>query len=251
MPTLPRRRLLQGIAAAAALPAAKASPREPVKLVVLDVGGTIVEDRGDVPAAFEAAFAAHGLRITPDQINQFRGAAKREVVRRFVAQQVAKPRQQRLSDLIYRDFSARIIAAYQTARPIPGAEDAFRAMRADGLLLATSTGFDRAITESIFERLGWFPYFIATLTSDDVRSGRPAPYMLFHAMEAAGVDAVTQAVAVGDTPLDLEAGANAAFRGVVGVLSGVGKEAALREKPHTEILSSVAELPALLRTKYL
>lgn len=243
--------MLQSLTAAAVFSTAKAAPRVPVKLVVLDVGGTIVEDRGDVPAAFEAAFAAHGLRITPDQINRFRGAAKREVVRRFVAEQAPKDKRQSLSDAIYRDFSARIIEAYQTAKPIPGAEDAFRAMRAAGLLLATSTGFDRAITDSIFHRLGWFEYFVATLTSDDVRSGRPAPYMLFHAMEAAGVDAVTQAVAVGDTPLDLEAGANAAFRGVVGVLSGVGKEAALREKPHTEILSSVAELPALLREKYL
>jgi phosphonatase-like hydrolase len=251
VPILSRRRAFQAIAAAAALPPAQGASRQPVKLVVLDVGGTIVEDRGDVPAAFEAAFAAQNLRITPEQISQFRGAAKREVVRHFVAAQAPKDQQKKLSDLIYRDFSARIIAAYQTARPIPGAEEAFRSMRGAGLLLATSTGFDRPITDSIFHRLDWFQYFAATITSDDVRTGRPAPYMLFHAMEAANVDAVTQAVAVGDTPLDLEAGSNAAFRGVIGVLSGVGKESALRAQPHTEIISSVADLPALLREKYL
>lgn len=56
---------------------------------------------------------------------------------------------------------------------------------------------------------------------------------------------MAEVVAVGDTPLDLQASSNAALRGVVGVLSGAGKLEQLRREPHTYIIPSVASLPAL------
>jgi phosphoglycolate phosphatase-like HAD superfamily hydrolase len=88
------------------------------------------------------------------------------------------------------------------------------------------------------------------ITSDDVAHGRPSPYMIFHAMEATSVNNVAEVIAVGDTPLDLQAGTNAGLRGVVGVLSGASKEERLRPEPHTDLLPSVAELPALIASKY-
>lgn len=240
--------------AAAALVArsSKSAPTSPIRLVVLDVGGTIIQDRGDVPEALRTAFASRGITVTPAEIAQWRGASKREVVKHFVQLRTATSDAERskLAELIYADFAAQINRAYKTAQPIAGVEDAFRKMRASGLLLATSTGFDRAITLPIFQRLGWLHYFAATITSDDVVQGRPSPYMIFHAMEAAGVNAVSEVVAVGDTPLDLQAGMNAGVRGAVGVLSGVGTSENLNKERHTHIIPSVAELPDLLQSKF-
>ena len=119
-----------------------------------------------------------------------------------------------------------------------------------GYLLASSTGFGHEIAASIFHRLGWEKYFAAVITSDDVAQGRPSPYMIFHAMEATRVAGVAEVMTVGDTPLDLQAGTNAGARAVIGVLSGASKEDRLRPEPHTDILSSVAELPALIASKY-
>jgi phosphoglycolate phosphatase-like HAD superfamily hydrolase len=70
--------------------------------------------------------------------------------------------------------------------------------------------------------------------------------MLFHAMESARVNKVSETMAVGDTPLDLQAGSNAGLKGVVGVLTGAGTAEVLRREPHTHILPSVAGLPGLL-----
>jgi phosphonatase-like hydrolase len=245
-----RRQILGTLAASAAVRAGAAESKPlPLKLVVLDVGGTIVEDRGDIPAVLGSAFAKRGITVTAAEINQLRGASKREIVRHFVELH-SKTSDKELIEGIYEDFSTRIIEAYRTVKPIDGAEDAFKAMQSQGLLLATSTGFDGPITVSIMKRLGWEHYFKAMITSDDVVQGRPSPYMLFHAMEAARVDCVSQVVAVGDTPLDLQAGTNAGMRGVIGVLSGVGTRKTMEPEPHTDLLNSVAELPALLRSKY-
>ena len=233
-------------------PAKAAGEHLPIRLAVLDIGGTIVEERGDVPEALGSAFGKRGITVSPAEIDRWRGAAKREIVRHFVVQQRKLPDAERdkLIEAIYSDFSARIIGSYKTVKGIPGAEDAFRAMQKMGLMLATSTGFDGPITSSIMTRLGWERYFVARITSDDVVQGRPSPYMLFHAMEAARADSVSQVIAVGDTPLDLQAGANGGMRGVVGVLSGAGKRETMETEPHTDLIDSVAELPALLHSKY-
>jgi phosphonatase-like hydrolase len=224
----------------------------PIRLVVLDVGGTIVEERGDVPEALIGALGNRGIRVSPAEIDQWRGAAKREVVRRFVTERKKLPDVERdpLIEAIYSDFRARILDSYKTVKGIPGAEDAFRTMQKMGLTLATSTGFDGLITTSILTRLGWEHYFAARITSDDVVEGRPSPFMLFHAMEAARVDSVSQVLAVGDTPLDLQAGTNGGMRGVVGVLSGVGTRKTMEPEPHTDLIDSVAALPELLHAKY-
>jgi phosphonatase-like hydrolase len=242
-----RRQSIRTLAAASAVAGSPARAQEPaIRLVVLDVGGTIVEDRGDVPKALQQAFANHGLSITPAQIAGLRGASKREVVQHFAGASGRKD----LVAAIYADFSRQVIDSYKAVPPIARAEEAFKKMRANGLLLATTTGFDREITNSILTRLGWQKYFAATITSDDVAEGRPAPYLIFHAMESARVNSVREVVAVGDTPLDLAAGSNAGLRGVIGVLSGASSEARLREQPHTHILGSVAELPELLHSRF-
>jgi phosphoglycolate phosphatase-like HAD superfamily hydrolase len=60
---------------------------------------------------------------------------------------------------------------------------------------------------------------------------------------------VAEVMAVGDTPLDLQAANNAGLHGMVGVLSGAGTAEQLRREPHTQILPSVASLPALLKPR--
>jgi phosphonatase-like hydrolase len=253
--TCSRRQSLQGLAAAAILTpaalAARHSSLPPVRLVVLDIGGTIIEDRGDIPETMRSALARHGVASTPEEIAKWRGASKREMVRHFVDQQTPKSNTDRdkLIATIYDDFTANVIAIYRSVPPVKGAEDAIRQLRESGYLVATTTGFDRAITLSIFQRLKWESYFVATICSDDVAQGRPSPFMLFHAMEAARVNNVAEVVAVGDTPLDLQAGSNAGLRGVVGVLTGAATADKLRREPHTHIVSSVADLPALMSSK--
>ena len=165
-----------------------------VRLIVLDIGGTLVEDRGNVPDVLRRSLAHHGVDSTPDEISRWRGASKREIIRHFVNRQLlpANADREKLTAGIYDEFNAEIIAIYRSAPAIAGAEDAIRELRQNGYLVATTTGFDRAITESIFGRFDWKKYFVATICSDDVAQGRPSPFMLFHTMESARVNSVAE-----------------------------------------------------------
>lgn len=223
-----------------------------IRLIVFDVGGTIIQDKGDVPEALQGAFSARGMKVSAEEIAGWRGAAKRDVVRHFVDLRSAATGadKEALVAAIYADFNARAISAYADVPAIEGAEAAFQKLRQKGYLLATGTGFGREISASIFRRLGWEKYFVTMVTSDDVPQGRPAPYMIFRAMEASRVTNVAEVLVVGDTPLDIQAGRNAGVRGIVGVLSGASKRERLEPEKPTDILAGVADLPALLADRY-
>ena len=248
---LSRRKSLQALTAAAVAPAIADAPAPKIRLVALDVGGTIIQDRGDVVEALQSAMGRRHIDVSAAEIGPWRGASKRAVIRHFVdlRSKGSSGERQTLAQEIYADFVTQVNEAYKSVPPIAGAEETIRKLRENNYLIATTTGFDRQIVMPIFRRLGWEKYFAAMVASDDVSQGRPAPYMLFHAMEGAGVNNVAEVMAVGDTPLDLEAARNAGVGARVGVLSGAGTAEQLRRDTQAQIVASVADLPGLLGLK--
>ncbi|MEO8127564.1 MAG: HAD family hydrolase [Bryobacteraceae bacterium] len=155
-----RRQSLQHLVAAAAIPStgfgAGTSAPPPIRLVILDIGGTIIADRGNVPELLRRSLSHHGVASTPEEISHWRGASKREIIHHFVGKQSlpAHADREKLTTVIYDEFTADLIEVYRSVPPIAGAGEAIRELRAKGFLVATNTGFDRAVTASIFNRLG-------------------------------------------------------------------------------------------------
>lgn len=217
-----------------------------VRFVVFDLAGTTVNDGAQVVQAFTAALGPHGVTPGAHEIDRVRGASKREALSRLLP---AGPDHQGRADRAYSAFRRQLLSAYQSTpvTPMAGASALFERLRRGGTRIALSTGFDRQITEAIFSHVEWsHDTFDAVVCGDDVPVGRPAPYMIFHAMERARVASVHEVMTVGDTVNDLWAGFNAGVRWNVGVLSGAHDRITLQEVPHTDILSSVAALESLL-----
>lgn len=216
-----------------------------LELVIFDLAGTTVKDRGEVPAAFTAALAERGIELTKEQINEVRGASKREALLHFIP---PGPDRERLAEEAFASFRHHLALQYSTggAQPIAGADEVFGLFRERGVRVALNTGFDRDTTTPLLSALGWADgIFDAVVCSDDVRQGRPAPYLIFRAMEVAGASDVHKVANVGDTVLDLRAGYNAGVRWNVGVLSGAHDRKNLESAPHTHVIPSVAELASL------
>lgn len=221
-----------------------------IKLVLFDLAGTVIEDAGQVPAAFTAALRNHGIEITSESIRELRGASKREMIQRFVERQRGESNADVLArtEEIYNSFRSTLAAMYEKdgVREIAGATAVFIWLQERGVRVALNTGFDRTITELLLNSMRWEEELVnAVVCGDDVTQGRPAPYLIFRAMEMTGVVSVHQVTTVGDTVLDLQAGQNAGVRYNIGVLSGAHTKEQLERQPHTHLLSSVAELPAL------
>jgi phosphonatase-like hydrolase len=221
----------------------------PIDLVVFDLAGTTVDDGGVVLGCLVDASLEYELPTTSDELNSLMGMNKREVFDLLANR--TYPDDPAAADGLAADalasFVRRMQAAYdRNLRPIPGAEDTFRFLRARGVKIATDTGFDAAISDMIMERLDW-PGRLTDLAvcSSDVPRGRPAPFMIYRAMERLNVIDVRRVMKIGDSPADLDEGANAGCAEVIGVLSGAHTADTLGPLRHTRLLGSVAELPAL------
>ena len=81
--------------------------------------------------------------------------------------------------------------------------------------------------------------------------GRPAPFMIFYAMEQLDVQSVHEVIKIGDTPADMLEGRNAGCLGVVGVLSGPRPVTAWGKYWHTHVIPSVKELPELIESEFI
>ncbi|MHB1423967.1 MAG: phosphonatase-like hydrolase [Gemmataceae bacterium] len=225
-----------------------------IELVVFDLAGTTVYDGDAVNSCFRAALAARGVQADPAVVNTVMGLHKPEAIRilleRFGRPHGASPSPEQVK-AIHEDFTCRMRDYYAddpAVREIPGASASFAALRRAGIKVALNTGFSRSIADVLLARLGWrSPMVIdADVTSDEVPRGRPHPDMIRHLMTRLRVQDPSRIAKVGDTKADLEEGSNAGCGLVIGVATGSFSRTQLQACPHTHILESVAEVPALL-----
>lgn len=221
-----------------------------VELAVLDMAGTTIDEGQQVYRVLAETANAYGASPSEADIARWHGAAKHEALRALLTPSGGAPPNADLLDAVVTDFRARLTSAYAASPPcpIPGITDAMAALRSAGIRIALTTGFDRDVVDSLLAALGWEgdSTVDAVVCGSDVTAGRPAPFMIFQAMEKLGVTDVSRVLVAGDTPRDLQAGTNSGAALVVGVLSGAGDAVELGRYRHTHLLASVADLPALL-----
>jgi phosphonatase-like hydrolase len=219
-----------------------------IELVVFDMAGTTVHDGDAVNRCFRAALADAGLAVDAAAVNAVMGLPKPEAIRRLVA---ASPLAHRVQ-AIHADFVARMRHHYATdpeVREVPGAAATFARLRRAGIRVGLDTGFSRDIAQVVIDRLGWGgadPVIDASVASDEVPRGRPYPDMIDHLMRQCGVGDHARVAKVGDTPADLTEGHGAGCGLIIGVTSGSHTREELTRHPHTHLIASVADLPALL-----
>ncbi|HVO63366.1 MAG TPA: HAD hydrolase-like protein [Terriglobales bacterium] len=219
-----------------------------IELVVFDIAGTIIEDHDEVLSAFRRALAENGIDVGERELKEWKGASKREVIRHFVAKSMAKG--QGDAEQIYDHFRGLLEEGYRAkVTPIRGAQASFARLREHRIRIATTTGFYREVRDLILNKAGWADTFHANVCSDDVSAGRPAPYMIFRAMEATAVPDVRRVIAVGDTPLDIQSAHNAGVKSI-GVLTGSHGEQRLRREQPDYIVPSIAQLPDLIEREF-
>jgi len=219
-------------------------------LAALDMAGTTVDEGGLVYSAVEAAVAeAVGGPVPAGLMRQWKGTSKEEAIAGLLRAMGSDDSRARVLT-VYEVFARKLEEAYGTTPPAPvrGVPEMLETLRRAGVKVALQTGYAAPVANSIMTGLGWTvgATVDALVTSDTVAASRPAPYLIFHAMEATGVRDVRRVLTAGDTPNDLAAGMNAGAGFVVGVTTGSFTRSQLEAEPHTHILNSVAALPALL-----
>ena len=224
-----------------------------IRLVVFDMAGTTVHDDNGVNRCLRGSLETAGLTVQPAAVNAVMGLPKREALRRLIEPSpLARELLPRI-EAIHADFAARMRSHYASdpsVREVSGTSAVFRWLRQAGIAVAVNTGFSRDIAQIILDRLGWEREGLinASVTSDEVKRGRPHPDMIRYLMRRLGIANAKEVAKVGDTPVDLEEGHQAGCGLVIGVTQGTHTREQLAAFPHTHLIESVAKLPTLLES---
>jgi phosphonatase-like hydrolase len=214
-----------------------------ITLATLDIAGTTLSEGGAVYRVLAEVSADHGAPPSDAEIRRWMGADKREAL-------VALTGKADRADALHDEFVTRLHAAYaaEPPTPFPGVPEALATLRANGVRVVLTTGFDRQITDPLLAAVDWAvgDQLDGVVCAPEVDGGRPKPFMIQRAMELTGVTDPAAVLAAGDTALDVLAGLAAGAGLVVGVLTGAQTRAELEAEGPTHILDGVRDIPALL-----
>lgn len=213
-----------------------------IRLAVLDMAGTTVSDDGVVERAFREAMGREATAEALQFVRATMGQSKITVFRALCGGDEAAARERN------RRFEAAYDAAVDRGEvaPITGAEAAIAELRANGVWVCLTTGFSASTRDRIIDALGWRDSIDLMLSPEDAGRGRPHPDMILTAVLRLEVDDVRDVAVAGDTASDLIAGSRAGAGIVAGVLTGAHARADLAQAPHTHIIDSITDFPAIL-----
>ena len=219
-----------------------------LEVVVLDLTGTTVVDDGLVERAFERAADAAGIAESDDEFERalafVRATTGRSTVAVFRAL-TGDEEQAQHANAVFESSYAELAAA-GGIRPVPGAEEIIRRLRAIGVAVVLTTGLSRATADAVLDAVGWRDLADLTLTPAEAGRGGPYPDLPLTALLRTGASTVEGMVVVGDTTADIASGLAAGAGLVVGVLTGSNDERALTAAGADAVVASVADLGELL-----
>lgn len=183
----------------------------PLRLVIFDVDGTLVDSQGDIVASMTAAFDAVGRPVP----------ARADILGIVgLSLDVAMARLAPDADTAwmvrtYKDaYAALRISKGAASSPLyPGARAALDRLSAqDDVLLGVATGKSKRGLDGLIEAHGLEGVFVTRQVAD-FHPSKPHPSMIEAALRDTGVDA-GNAVMIGDTSFDMEMAQNAGITGI-------------------------------------
>lgn len=221
-----------------------------IQLVVFDMAGTTVDEDNVVYKTVRAAINAAGYQFTQDQVQEAgAGKEKSQAIRDVLALDGQSHTDAEVA-AIFGDFKQRLHTAYATldVKEQPGASQTFAKLRQMGIKVVLNTGYDRATAESLIAKIGWTvgTDIDGLVTASDVANGRPAPDMIWLAMNLTGVESSKATAKIGDSAIDIEEGKRADCGMTFGVTTGAQSASQLRSAGPTHIVASLSEMSDLI-----
>ncbi|MEI2274298.1 HAD hydrolase-like protein [Sphingobacterium sp. ML3W] len=237
-----------------------------IKLAIFDMAGTTVQDEREVEKCFYDAIIATNLSISSEKINSMMGWSKILVFETIWKEEIGTEHssyQQKVQES-YQYFCKVLEDHYLSygAKSYDGVLDVFEFCRTNDIKVALTTGFYRKVTDIILGKLGWnnglakdytnlektgSHIINCSVTSSDVINGRPAPEMIYLAMQKCGISDTKEVINLGDTPSDLQSASSADVLFNVGSLYGSHNKEELSVLPHDRLITAPNEIIEIIQ----
>lgn len=192
-----------------------------IKAVIFDWAGTIIDYGCMAPTqVFIEVFRKREIIISMEEARTPMGLAKKDHVRtlfkldtvqkQWLAEYGRIPSEIDVKN-VYSELEPALAAIVKDyCDPIPGAIKLINSLKNQGVKVGTTTGYVDEMMNNIIpltSAAGLLPD--AIISSSEVSSGRPAPWMIYLNCEIMDVYPLSQMVKIGDTIADIQEGKNA------------------------------------------
>ncbi len=196
-------------------------PSPTIPAVFLDWAGTAVDHGSIAPVrALENIFHDFGIAVPALLIRRYMGLAKKDHIRKLLQEPEVNdqwialhptPPHERDVEQMYANFEPQmmeVLAGYATV--IPGVAETVEAMRAQGMKIAGTTGYTRAMLDRLETLAANQGYRTdRSLAPEDAGGGRPFPWMCYRLAMDLRIYPLFACVKIGDTEADISEGLNA------------------------------------------
>jgi phosphoglycolate phosphatase len=229
-------------------PAPVGAPSQPVRALLFDLDGTLLDTAHDMTLALRRALADHQLPA-PDveQVRTMIGRGAPTLVARAAAA-LNLPLDDQAQALVldafffhYGDIQERGETA---AQPYPGVMEGLQRLHATGLPMAIVTNKQQRFAQTLLRMRAMDSWFGLVVGGDTCEKRKPDPMPLLFAAEQLGHEA-KHTLMVGDSVNDVTA-AHAAGMRVACLPYGYNEGQDPRQLPADFHINSITELPALL-----
>lgn len=172
-----------------------------LKLVIWDLDGTLVNSLPSTYEAInEATFDFLGRQLSREEIRVHFGRGEHHILSNLVGRSNA--------DASYERYLNATTNRLKNIQPFEGVLEELQKVQSAGLSCAIFTGRSRRATDIILRNLDLNSKFTAIITDDDVSQHKPHPEGIYKICKDLKISP-SNAVMIGDTPLDILAGRTA------------------------------------------
>lgn len=229
------------MATASAAPAKAVFPLA-VKMVMIDLDGTLIHTAPDLADCANRALADLGRSPAPIEtvMTWIGNGVPRLVKRALTGQMMAEPDAALFEKAltIFQKHYAEHVS--DLSRPFPGVVEGLQQLKARGYRLACITNKAEAFTLPLLKNLDLYQYFELILSGDSLPKQKPDPLPLLHACKHFGITP-DHGVLIGDSSNDVEA-ARAAGMPVLCVPYGYNHGHDIRESHPDQVVESLVEV---------
>lgn len=189
-------------------------PAGPIRAVIIDLDGTMVDTAGDFHAAINAMLEALGATpdMSIDEVVSYVGKGSENLVRRVLDARLPPAQaNSRFAEALDAYQRAYIAINGQYVNVYEGVREGLTALRNMGLALACVTNKPHDFTQPLLAQLGLDTYFDLVYPGDAFPYRKPDPYPMLRVAEAFGVNPA-EVVAIGDSENDARAARAAGMR---------------------------------------
>lgn len=225
--------------------------RNKISLLVCDMAGTVINEQGQI---YKSLFnTLKDLNYTPsiDDLENWGGKEKRYILTQQIYKSVARGEYvptdlTHMVDIAEEKLIEDLKDSYFSKSCVSLMDDElfnfFDCARMNGIRIALNTGYSKDFQREIINHFNLDSHIDDFISSEEVKYGRPYPYMIHELMARFDIRHPKHVAKVGDTKNDMKEGVNACCGINIGVLSGFESKDGLFESGADVVVNKITDL---------